>query len=255
MPFPLLAHQALVLPLKAWRPEWFSGTALVVGSVAPDLEYLALQRPRTAGFAHSFAGQFLFCLPVTVAVVFYVGRARLGEALAPRLGLPMIARAATDVAGSQGLVKVVLSALAGSFSHIALDELTHRVAPAWFRGHGNFTWHRQVFDAAVVAQFVVTAVFAIAALLVLRDMVRRAEAPPPPRADGRLLLFAAALAGAVAGGLNARPAFKDPTMYFYAAHIYVWGYGLFHVACGVALAWLLVGGALAWRDARQPQPA
>jgi hypothetical protein len=255
VPFPLLAHQAPILPLKAWRPDWFSGTALVIGSIAPDLEYLASYRPRQTGFGHSFAGQFFFCLPITVAIVLYCNKLRIGEALAPRLGLPFIQKAATGLDGSQGIFKVVTSALAGSFSHLALDTLTHRYAPRWLYFLGEWRWHGLMLNAASLAQLVLTALGSIITLVVLRRMLKDAEPAPAPRSDGRMLLMASAIVGAVLGGLRVRPAFRDPTLYFYAAHIYVWGHAIFHVACGIALAWLIVGGILSWRDmavSRQP---
>ena len=241
--------------MKTWRPEWFSGTALVIGSIAPDLEYLEQVRPRATGFGHTLPGQFLFCLPITLAVVFYCNRLRIGEALAPRLGLPMIARAATDISGPQGTFKVVTSALAGSFSHLALDALTHRYVPHWLHFVGQWRWHGLLLNAVSLAQLVLTVVGSIVTLMVLRRMLKTAEPPPPARSDGRALLMVAALAGAVLGGLRVRPAFRDPEMYFYAAHLYVWGHAIFHVACGIALGWLVAGGFLAWRDAaakRQP---
>jgi len=39
MPATFPSHAAAVLPLKLWRPRWFDGVALVVGSMAPDLGY------------------------------------------------------------------------------------------------------------------------------------------------------------------------------------------------------------------------
>jgi len=254
VPFPLLAHQAPILPLKRWRPDWFSGTALVMGSIAPDLEYLTSTRPRAAGFCHSLEGQFLFCLPVSLAVIVYFHRMRLGEALASRLGWPLLAKAASDAVGLDGLFKVIVSTLCGSFSHLALDAFTHR----WVPKHLGFLgyWRRGSFlmSAQGAAQLLLTAVGAVITVWLVRKMIKEAEPAPPVRSDGRRLLMASALVGAVLGGWRARPAFRDPGMYFEAAHIYVWGYALFHVACGVAAAWLVVGGFLAWKDARV-QPA
>jgi hypothetical protein len=251
LPFPLLAHQAPVLPLKAWRPDWFSGTALVVGSIAPDLEYLASPKRGITGFGHSLEGQFLFCVPITLAVVLYMGRLRIGETLASRLGWPLLAKAAIDTSGVEGVLKVVLSALTGSFSHIALDVMTHRLAPRWFHFIGVFRWHGQLLNATSIAQLGLSFVFGLVSLLLLRRMVKNAEPAPAPRSDGRALLMVAAIVGAMVGGWRARPAFKDPELYFYAAHVYVWGHAVFHVACGIAVAWLIVGGYLSWRDARQ----
>jgi len=34
------SHQAPVIPLKRWRPHWFSGLALVLGTLAPDLVFI-----------------------------------------------------------------------------------------------------------------------------------------------------------------------------------------------------------------------
>ena len=39
MPLTFPAHQAVVVPLKLWRPRWFDGVALVVGAGSPDLLY------------------------------------------------------------------------------------------------------------------------------------------------------------------------------------------------------------------------
>lgn len=255
MPFPLLAHQAPVLPLKLWRPDWFCGTALVMGSIAPDLEYLASSRPHAAGFCHSLAGQFLFCLPVTLAVVAYVHGARLGETVSARFGWRLLAKAATDVSGPGGAFKVVVSALCGSFSHLALDVFTHRWVPRYFGGLGSFRRGMFVLSAPGAAQLLLTAVGAILSLWMLRTLVRRAPPAAPARADGRVLLLVSALAGAALGGWRARPAFRDPGMYFEAGHVYVWGYALFHVACGIAAAWFVAGGYLSWKDARATHPA
>ncbi|MDP4013047.1 MAG: DUF4184 family protein [Candidatus Nanopelagicales bacterium] len=40
MPLTFGSHQAVVLPLKMLKPRWFDGTALVIGSMAPDLFFL-----------------------------------------------------------------------------------------------------------------------------------------------------------------------------------------------------------------------
>lgn len=255
VPFPLLAHQAPVLPLKLWRPDWFSGTALAMGSIAPDLEYLASAKPHAAGYCHSLEGQFLFCLPVTLAVVAYVHRVRLGETLAARFGWPLLAKAASDVGGVGGAFRVALSALCGSFSHLALDVFTHRWVPRYFGGLGSFRRGMFVLSAPGAAQLLLTAVGAVLSLWMLRTLVRRGPPAPPVRPDGRILLLVAALAGAAVGFWRARPAFRDPGMYFEAGHVYVWGYALFHVACGIAAAWFIVGGYLAWKDARTARDA
>ena len=66
MPIPLLSHQAPLLPLKMAWPRYFDGTALVVGSMAPDLAdsfgpWLAFQ-------GHEPLAQLWWSLPVTLIV-------------------------------------------------------------------------------------------------------------------------------------------------------------------------------------------
>jgi hypothetical protein len=129
MPFTFLSHQAAVLPLKMAAPRRFSGTALALGSMAPDLEYFVRLRPHRA-ISHTLAGQIVFCLPVTLALLWLV----VGVIARPlALHLPdcggfhlrdyrVVAR--KRFTASFWLI-AALSALVGSFSHIAWDSLTH----------------------------------------------------------------------------------------------------------------------------------
>ena len=77
MPATFPAHPAAVLPLKLWRPAWFDGVALVVGSMAPDLAYALdgsrLERPFPGlpplwEVAHSLPWFLVWAVPVTVAL-------------------------------------------------------------------------------------------------------------------------------------------------------------------------------------------
>ncbi len=67
MPLTFPSHAAAVLPLKHWRPRWFDGVALVIGSACPDLAY-ALDGSGLPVFplSHQWHGVVLFCLPVTL---------------------------------------------------------------------------------------------------------------------------------------------------------------------------------------------
>jgi hypothetical protein len=129
MPFTFLAHQAAVLPLKWARPRWFSGTALVIGSMAPDFEYF-LRGEAWSSVSHTLLGQFVFCLPLTLAGVWLVHRviARpLGERL-PGLG-PLQLRGYGALSSMRldaaFWARAALSGLVGSLSHIAWDGFTH----------------------------------------------------------------------------------------------------------------------------------
>lgn len=77
MPATFPAHPAAVLPLKLWRPTWFDGVALAVGSMAPDLAYALdgswLERPFPSlpsfwELAHSLPWFLVWALPVTIAL-------------------------------------------------------------------------------------------------------------------------------------------------------------------------------------------
>jgi len=130
MPFTFLSHQAAVVPLKLARPGWFDGTALAVGSAAPDLAY-ALNGTPAAVDGHTLPAQLWLCLPVTLALVWLVRRV-VAEPLAvhlPEAG-PFRLRDYRLLAGGRRPVAVtVASALAGSLSHVALDAFTH--ADGW----------------------------------------------------------------------------------------------------------------------------
>jgi hypothetical protein len=131
MPFTFLPHQAPVVPLKIVAPRWFDGTALVIGSMVPDLVYFTDGSPFYVD-AHTVLPQLWFCLPLTVVATIVCKRVVAGPlgAHLPDLGrfhLRDFARlSAWRVPRSfRGWATIVVSALIGSFSHIALDSMTH----------------------------------------------------------------------------------------------------------------------------------
>ena len=67
MPF-TLAHPALVLPLKKTKTKW-SMTALIMGSMAPDFEFL-LQMREVEIIGHSWPGIFIFDIPFAFLMCF-----------------------------------------------------------------------------------------------------------------------------------------------------------------------------------------
>jgi hypothetical protein len=64
MPLTFPSHAAAVVPLKLWRPRWFDGVALVIGSTAPDLPYAV--HPYVPLDGHGWWALVWFCVPVTV---------------------------------------------------------------------------------------------------------------------------------------------------------------------------------------------
>ena len=130
MPFTFLAHQAPVLPLKLWRPEWFSGAGLVIGSMAPDFDKF-IDGADAGRYGHTLLGQFVYCLPLSLAIHWLLVRvaapalAHVGPDLgALRLRDYAAALAAAPPFRDRGAV-VAASVVIGSVSHVAFDGLTH----------------------------------------------------------------------------------------------------------------------------------
>ncbi|GIH07585.1 hypothetical protein Rhe02_56520 [Rhizocola hellebori] len=121
MPLTFPSHAAAVLPLKRWRPAWFDGVALVIGSASPDLAY-ALDGSGLPVYplSHQWPGLVLFCLPVTLLACVLVRWAAPGVAahLPGRL-------TAYGILGCSRppLLVTATSAIIGAASHLIWDSL------------------------------------------------------------------------------------------------------------------------------------
>ena len=81
---PSRPHPVAVLPLKLWRPRWFDGVALVLGSMAPDVAYAFDGSGWPVWpFSHEYAGLFGWCLPITLVGCWTVRRDRARARRAP----------------------------------------------------------------------------------------------------------------------------------------------------------------------------
>jgi hypothetical protein len=244
------------LPLKLWRSGHFSAVALCAGTIVPDLEYV--HHPVQAGIGHSLLGQFVFCLPLAVAITWLVARF-IGPALASTL--PRSARWRFEDLGSIGspfsskrrFVIVATSALVGSFSHVLLDAFTHAGSWAWhllpiLQQSTSLLGIRVPFTTAL--QFVCSAAGALAAPPLLdRILARRpGEAVPATtvavgRGRGSLLLASGAIPAVITAVLSSGLA-KEPALYFVLGRVYVWGYIAFRACCvgfvGLAVAAIVV---------------
>jgi len=123
MPFPL-AHPAAALPFRRYCPRLFSFPALVVGSLAPDFGSF-FGRLRLDGFSHGLLGSFLFCLPVGILflALLYALRSYAVRKVFKSTS-PAILQLAWPPLGSPWVV--VLSLLAGAWTHLFLDSFTHQ---------------------------------------------------------------------------------------------------------------------------------
>jgi Domain of unknown function (DUF4184) len=128
VPYPF-AHPAAVLPLAPLMGRLAAPSALVIGSVVPDLWYFVPLVSREA--SHSPAGLFWFCLPLGLAAyaLFHLLlKQPLIALLSPRL-------AGFTCAGMPAVpwYAVVASLLVGVLTHIAWDGLTHSDGHAWLQ--------------------------------------------------------------------------------------------------------------------------
>ncbi len=130
MPF-TLSHPAFAAPIKKLVPS-LSMTGLVLGSMAPDLEYyVAFETHRTIG--HTYLGFLLMHIPLCVA--FALAYHRLFKPTLPLL-LPAFGRmdriAAAESANKWELrtlgqwARFLISLFIGFLTHLFMDGWTHR---------------------------------------------------------------------------------------------------------------------------------
>ncbi len=137
MPFTFLPHQAPVLPLLGRgrrTARRIDGVALVVGSMAPDLFYVASGTP-FAFDSHALVPLLWTSVPLTVAVcvVFRRWVARPLAAHLPDAGVLHLRDFGTVARRRPALSVTVVGALVGAVSHIALDSFTH--SSGWATQH------------------------------------------------------------------------------------------------------------------------
>lgn len=135
MPWLVPSHQAPVLPLKAWRPAWFSGLGLVLGSVAPDLVFILSLDPLGSPASPTFAGQLYLTTPLVLVL-----HRTLTELVLPWLlphlpgGAPLHLHALARSRAARGAVahaRVAFSGLLGGLSHVTIDGFTHGDHSGW----------------------------------------------------------------------------------------------------------------------------
>lgn len=124
MPYPI-AHPAAVIPLARLMGRFAVPSALVIGSVVPDLWYVVPGAERW--HSHVVPALLWFCLPLGL-LVYAAFHLLLKQPLLALLPPATAARAAA--CATQGLpavprAAVMLSLLAGASTHLAWDALTH----------------------------------------------------------------------------------------------------------------------------------
>jgi sterol desaturase/sphingolipid hydroxylase (fatty acid hydroxylase superfamily) len=129
MPF-TVSHPAIVLPLKRFRPGWFSLTGLMSGAMAPDLQYFLLADTTHRGLSHSWTGLFLVDLPLGLIFAFAFHRL-FKSVFVEHLPSPLdrtlsgLAESEFSPSGLRQWVVLIISILVGVLSHFFWDSFTH----------------------------------------------------------------------------------------------------------------------------------
>lgn len=129
MPY-TLAHPLYAVPLKKAAPRYLCTTGLLLGSMAPDLEYfVAFESNKT--FGHSIQGFVLLGLPLCTAfaIAFHrLMKPALVKLLPSSLGLSKFARdhsSPWELATGRDWFVFLSSLFIGFLSHMFMDAWTH----------------------------------------------------------------------------------------------------------------------------------
>jgi len=127
-----LAHPALAIPLRRLLGGAGVLSALVIGSVIPDIHYF-LPLPLSRATTHSLPGAVLVCVPLGLLayVAFHLVLARPLIALLPASWQARLVHHARAQLPAAPWPAVVLSIAAGTLSHLAWDFATHGNEGLW----------------------------------------------------------------------------------------------------------------------------
>ncbi len=128
MPF-TFSHPAIVLPLLKINPKWFSLTGLVIGAMAPDLEYFTTMKVG-AKYSHIVEKVPFFELPLALIYCFVfhlLVRNILIDHLPDFFKSRFVIFKDFDWINyfKKHFLIVILSILIGTYSHLFWDAFTH----------------------------------------------------------------------------------------------------------------------------------
>ena len=145
MPSSLLSHQAAVLPPKLRHPDKFDGTALCVGSIAPDLALIIspFYKNHINPYVFHSVGGLVYTIPISLFLVILLKNwlfpavahlvKKEKDSLFSRwltfLGFDPYYFKSSRGFSPQWLVKATYSVLTGIFTHFLLDLPTHSWIP------------------------------------------------------------------------------------------------------------------------------
>jgi len=123
VPLTFPSHQAVVLPLKLWRPRWFDGVALCTGAAAPDVSY-GFDGLGVTIRSHEPLAVFWWGLPVALVGAWLLRRAApFVAAHLPAAGVLHLGDYAALRRNPHRWWITVTSALIGAVSHLLADLL------------------------------------------------------------------------------------------------------------------------------------
>ncbi|MBN2011790.1 DUF4184 family protein [candidate division KSB1 bacterium] len=127
MPFTFPSHAAAVIPIYHYRPKWFSITALVVGSAAPDLAFMLYVAD---DLGHRLSGAVLVCLPFGVIFTVWVEKVLVPvlKAKLPAMlfiNFPNMLAIERPKLNVREIIVISYSVLIGTMTHLLLDGLSH----------------------------------------------------------------------------------------------------------------------------------
>jgi len=129
MPLTLFAHQVPTMAMKLRRPTWFDGTALCIGSMAPDMGYAVSSYLHVD--THGWDGFWRLDLPLTIVFTLIVrwSTASVAAAHLPDLGGFRLWSWRVIHRRPPALWLTLLCCALGVGTHIALDSFTHPGRP------------------------------------------------------------------------------------------------------------------------------
>lgn len=128
MPF-TFSHPAAILPFTKLKPQWFSLTALIIGSLSPDFEYF-IRMKMYGHYSHTIQGVVFFDLPLVVLLSFVYHNIVRNELVS---NLPaFLSSRLNNFKGfdwnaffKKNFLVVIISAFIGIISHVVWDGFTH----------------------------------------------------------------------------------------------------------------------------------
>ena len=121
MPF-TFAHPAIVLPLAKLNRKYISTTALITGSITPDLECFIRLKAKSI-YSHTLWGILYFDIPIAV-VLYLLWKSLLKGALLSNL--PAFLQKRFDKTNTyRNRIVVIISLTIGILSHLLWDSFTH----------------------------------------------------------------------------------------------------------------------------------